>query len=294
MGGLRKYMKITWITALLGSLALIGFPGFSGFFSKDAIIEAVGHSQITGSGYAHWLLILGVFVTALYSFRMFFIVFHGDGPRHYDPHHHHADDEPDSHASRAAAEKPHESPAVVTLPLILLAIPSVFVGWYAIEPMLFGDFFKGVLHVAAVHDTLGEIGEHYKGQMAFILHGLMAWPFWLAMAGVAAAWYVFMMKPVIAQNMKIRFDWLYAALDKKYWFDELYQWIFAKGSLLVGKIFWRAGDQTLIDGIAVNGSARSVGMLAQTIRWIQSGYLYHYAIAMILGLMAMLYWFVIR
>ncbi len=277
MGGIRKYMKITWITALLGSLALIGFPGFSGFFSKDAIIEAVGHSQVSGSTYAHWLLVAGVFVTALYSFRMYFLVFHGEGPR-------------DEHAK----EHLKESPPVVTVPLILLAIPSVVIGWYAIEPMLFGDFFKGVLQVADVHDTLGEIGHHFEGPKAFAMHGLLALPFWLAMAGVAVAWYVYMRKPQIAENLRIRFDWLYVMLDRKYGFDELYQWLFANGSKLVGKVLWIVGDRTLIDGIAVNGSARSVGVLANTLRWIQSGYLYHYAIAMILGLLALLYWFVIR
>ena len=277
MGGIRKYMKITWITALLGSLALIGFPGFSGFFSKDAIIEAVGHSQITGAGYAHWLLVAGVFVTALYSFRMYFLVFHGKGPR-------------DEHAR----DHLKESPAVVTLPLILLAIPSVFIGWFAIEPMLFGDFFKGVLHVASVHDTLGEVGAHYHNQIGFVSHGMMALPFWLAMGGVAVAWYVYLMKPSIAQNLRIRFDWLYALLDRKYGFDEFNQLIFAGGSLLTGKLLWNVGDKTLIDGIAVNGSARSVGVLAQALRWVQSGYLYHYAIAMILGLLGLLFWFVVR
>lgn len=168
------------------------------------------------------------------------------------------------------------------------------IGWYAIEPMLFGDFFKGVLQVADVHDTLGEIGHHFEGPKAFVMHGLLALPFWLAMAGVAVAWYVYMRKPQIAENLRIRFDWLYVMLDRKYGFDELYQWLFANGSKLVGKVLWIVGDRTLIDGIAVNGSARSVGVLANTLRWIQSGYLYHYAIAMILGLLALLYWFVIR
>ncbi|HIE53619.1 MAG TPA: NADH-quinone oxidoreductase subunit L, partial [Chromatiaceae bacterium] len=277
MGGIRKYMPITWITALLGTLALIGFPGFSGFFSKDAIIEAVGHSQITGSSYAYWLLVAGVFVTALYSFRMYFLVFHGEGPR-------------DAHAK----EHIKESPAVVTVPLILLAIPSVAIGWYTIEPMLFGDYFKGVLQVADIHDTLGEIGQHYEGQMAFVTHGLLTLPFWLAMAGLATAWYVYMVNPRIARDLSIRFDWLYGLLDRKYGFDEFNQWVFANGSKLIGKVLWVVGDRTIIDGIAVNGSARSVGVLANTLRWIQSGYLYHYAIAMIVGLLALLFWFVVR
>ncbi|WP_456379653.1 NADH-quinone oxidoreductase subunit L [Thiolapillus sp.] len=277
MGGLRKHMKITWITALLGSLALIGFPGFSGFFSKDAIIEAVGYSQIAGSTYAHWLLVAGVFVTALYSFRMYFLVFHGKGPR-------------DDHAR----EHLKESPAVVTVPLILLAIPSVFIGWFAIEPMLFGDFFKGVLHVASAHDTLGEVGKTYSDQIGFISHGVMMLPFWLAMAGLAVAWYVYLMKPSIAQSVRSRFDWLYRLLDRKYGFDEFNQAVFAGGSLFIGKLLWNVGDKTVIDGIAVNGSARSFGVLAQAVRWVQSGYLYHYAIAMILGLLGLLFWFVVR
>ena len=277
MGGVRKYMKITWITFLLGNLALIGFPGFSGFFSKDAIIEAVGHAQIAGAGYAHWLLVAGVFVTALYSFRLYFIVFHGEGPR-------------DAHAK----EHIKESPAVVTVPLMLLAIPSVVIGWMTIEPMLFGDYFKGVLHVASAHDTLGEIGEHYHNQIGFISHGVMALPFWLAMGGLATAFYVYMLKPEIARNLAIRFDWLYGLLTRKYGFDEFNQAVFAKGSLLLGKGLWIVGDRTVIDGIAVNGSARSVGLLGQTLRWLQSGYLYHYAIAMILGLLGLVYWFVIR
>ena len=277
MGGLRKYMPITWITALIGSLALIGFPGFSGFFSKDSIIEAVGAAEIGGATYAHVLLVLGVFVTALYTFRMYFLVFHGEGPR--DPH---------------AKEHLKESPAVVTVPLILLAIPSIAIGWYAIEPMLFGDFFRGVLRVADIHDTLGELAHEYHGQEAMVTHSLLSLPFWLAMAGLGTAWYVYMRKPSVATEMAIRFDWLYGLLVRKYGFDELYQWLFARGSQLVGKTLWLVGDRFVIDGVAVNGSARSLGVLGQTIRWIQSGYLYHYAIAMVVGLLAMLYWFVLR
>ncbi len=277
MGGIRRYMPITWITALVGSLALIGFPGFSGFFSKDAIIEAVGLSHLAGSGYAHALLVTGVFVTALYSFRMYFLVFHGEGPR-------------DEHAR----EHLKESPPVVTVPLVLLAIPSVAIGWYAIEPLLFGDFFKGVLQVADIHDTLGEMAHEYHGQLAMIEHGLLSAPFWLAMAGLGTAWYVYMKKPQIADDLAIRFDWIYGILVRKYGFDELYQWLFAGGARLVGKVLWIVGDRTVIDGIVVNGSARSVGVLANTLRWIQSGYLYHYAIAMILGLAVLVYWFVLR
>ena len=276
MGGVKKYMPITWITSLLGSLALIGFPFFSGFFSKDAIIEAVGHAERFGSGYAHWALVLGVFVTALYSFRMFFLVFHGEGPR-------------DEHAR----EHQHESPWVVTVPLVLLAIPSVFIGWFTVGPMLFGDYFKDVLFVAPANDVLAQIGEHYHGPMGFVLHGMTQPPFFLAMAGLFVAWFIYMRKPQIAFEIKTRFDWLYTLLDKKYFFDEVYQFVFAGGSRLLGKVLWRGGDQFLIDGVAVNGSAHSVGWLANIARHIQTGLINHYAIAMILGLLGLIGWFVV-
>ncbi len=278
MGGISKFMKITWITALLGSLALIGFPGFSGFFSKDAIIEAVHHSDIWGAqSYAYPLLVAGVFVTALYSFRMYFLVFHGKGPK-------------DEHAR----EHIKESPAVVWVPLVLLAIPSVVIGYFTVGPMLFGDFFDGVIHVAAIHDSLGEVGKHFEGPWSFMMHGFTALPFWLAMGGLGTAFFVYMIKPSIAQNLRIRFDWLYAILDHKYGFDEFNQWVFAGGSKAIGKVLWVVGDRTLIDGIAVNGSARSIGRFASAVRVLQSGYLYHYAMVMILGLLGLLYWFVIH
>ena len=297
MGGLRKYMKITWITSLLGSLALIGFPGFSGFFSKDAIIEAVHFSQITGATYAHWLLVAGVFVTALYSFRMYFLVFHGEGPRnfhaHHDDHGGHEEEDHDLHRDEHHDARPKESRWVVTVPLILLAIPSVFIGWYAVEPMLFGDFFKGVLQVSAVHDTLAKVGETYDGQLGFIAHGMMMPPFWLAMGGLATAFFVYMIKPEIARNLSIRLDWLYGLLNRKYGFDEFNQLVFAGGSKLIGKFLWVVGDRTIIDGIAVNGSAKSVGLLANAARFVQTGYLYHYAIAIVIGLLGLLAWFVV-
>jgi len=277
MGGIRRYMPITWITALLGSLALIGFPGFSGFYSKDAIIEAVHHSQVIGADYAYWLLLIGVFVTAFYSFRMYFLVFHGEGPR-------------DEHAKHHL----HESPAVVWVPLVLLAIPSVVVGYLTVGPMLFGDYFDGVLQVAAVHDTLGAVGASYHGPFAMLIHGLTQAPFWLAMAGLGTAYFIYMRRPAIATDLAIRFDWLYGLLNRKYGFDEFNQWVFAAGSRFIGKAFWVVGDRLLIDGIAVNGSAQSVGWLASIVRFVQSGYLYHYAIAMILGLLGLLYWFVVR
>mgnify|MGYP001825954170 FL=1 len=298
MGGLRKYMSITWITSLLGSLALIGFPFFSGFFSKDAIIEAVGHAERFGSTYAHWLLIAGVFVTALYSFRMFFLVFHGEGPRHFEPHHDvhddHGDAEAQEHHEVHDEPKPHESPWVVTVPLILLAIPSVAIGWFTIGPMLFGDFFKGVLYVASENDTLAELGAHFHGPMSFVTHGITGLPFILSMLGLATAFVLYMVKRQWAFEIRTRFDWLHKLLDKKYYMDEIVQFIFAGGSRLLGKVLWKGGDEFLIDGVAVNGSAHSVGKLAAVMRYLQTGLINHYAIAMILGLIGLGYWFALR
>lgn len=275
MGGIRKYMPITHWTALLGSLALIGFPGFSGFFSKDAIIESVHLSVLWGSDYAGWMLTAGVFITALYSFRLYFLVFHGKGPR-------------DEHAKAHL----HESPLTVTVPLVLLAIPSVLIGWYAIEPMLFGNFFDGVIHVAAIHDTLGQLGKGYHGQMGFIEHGMKAAPFWLAMAGLLLAFILYRVKTDWPGAIKARARLLYRVLDNKYGFDDFNQWVFAGGSKAIGRVFWLVGDRTLIDGLAVNGSARSVRMLAGAARHLQTGFLFHYAFAIILGLLALMTWFV--
>jgi NADH-quinone oxidoreductase subunit L len=273
MGGLKKYMPVTYWTMLLGSLALIGFPGFSGFFSKDAIIEAVHHSEIWGSGYAYLMVLLGVFVTALYSFRMFFLVFHGK-------------ERMDEHTRQHLKE----SPWVVTLPLVMLAIPSVVIGGMTVGPMLFGDFFDGVLYVAPAHDTLGQI--EYHGVWGFVLHGVMATPFFLAMAGLGTAWYIYMKNPAVADLVKAKAQPLYTILDRKYWMDELFQFLFAGGSRGIGKLLWKGGDQRLIDGVLINGSARGVGWIAGIARQMQTGYLYHYAIAMILGLLGLLIWFV--
>jgi len=274
MGGIRKYMPVTYWTALLGSLALIGFPGFSGFFSKDAIISAVSHAQIPGAGYAYVLVVLGVFITALYSFRMFFLVFHGEGPR--DPH---------------AREHLHESPKVVTIPLILLAIPSVFIGMFTISWMVFGDWFDNAIFVLPEHDTLAAVG--YSGVADFMLHGLVTPPLYLALAGLAVAYFVYLVRPEIADKAKQLAGPLYTMLEKKYWVDEAYQTVFAKGSLRLGKFLWSFGDRTVIDSTLVNGSARSVGRLAAVARRLQSGYLHHYAIAMTVGLLLLLGWFVI-
>jgi len=275
MGGLKKYMPITYWTSLLGSLALIGFPGFSGFFSKDAIIEAVHYSNLPGSGYAYLMVVGGVFVTALYSFRMFFLVFHGEGPR-------------DKHAIAHLKE----SPKVVVWPLILLAIPSVFIGYMTISPMLFGDWFNGVIFVLPEHDTVARLGESFHGPFGFILHGMMGLPFILAMSGLFVAWFIYVKNPSIADSIKSRFEVIYDLLDRKYGIDDLYQYIFADGSRGIGKLFWNLGDKTIIDGMIVNGSAKAVGIFSGVVRHIQTGYLYHYAFAMILGLLIMLTLFV--
>ncbi|MEW8043045.1 MAG: NADH-quinone oxidoreductase subunit L [gamma proteobacterium symbiont of Phacoides pectinatus] len=276
MGGIKKYMPVTYWTSLLGSLALIGFPGFSGFFSKDAIIEAVHFSTIAGSGYAYFAVLAGVFITALYSFRMFFLVFHGTGPR-------------DEHAKAHL----HESPKVVTVPLVLLAIPSVLIGFFTMEGMLFGEWFRDVLFVLPQHDTLARLGEGVHGPVSMVAHGFAGFALYFAAAGVFAAWYIYMMRPEIADRIKSRLGVVHLILDKKYFFDELYQALFAGGSRGIGKLLWSLGDRILIDGLIINGSARAVGVVAGWARNIQTGMLYHYAIAMILGLLLLLTWFVI-
>lgn len=283
MGGLRRYMPITWITALIGSLALIGFPGFSGFFSKDAIIEAVGASERFGAGYATILLTLGVLVTALYSFRMYFLVFHGKGRM-------------DEHTRRHL----HESPWVVTVPLILLAIPSLAIGWYAIEPLLVGGWFSsGDWHPIVVqpeHDTLRPLAEHWRGPWAFVLHGMMGLPFLLTMLGLTGAtviwWYLFGKNPRLDAQLQARGGLLTRILENKYGFDDFNQRVFGEGGQGIGRALWKGGDQTLIDGAIVNGSARTVDRFAAIARYLQTGYLYDYAIAMILGLVVLLTFFV--
>ena len=276
MGGLKKYMPVTYWCMLIGSLALIGFPGFSGFFSKDAIIEAVSHSQLAGSTFAYFAILGGVFVTALYSFRMFFLVFHGK-------------ERMDHHAK----EHLHESPLVVTLPLILLAIPSVVAGWLFVGPILFQGYFGDSIVVLPAHDVLAQLGAHYSGPAAFILHGLMAPTVWVAFAGVALAYYLYMMRPDLPEQIKTRFSGVYRLLDRKYGFDDFNGTVFAGGSRATGRALWKGGDVAMIDGVMVNGTARGVGWLALVVRQVQTGFLYHYAFAMIIGLLIFLSWFVL-
>jgi len=273
MGGLRKYLPITYATSLIGSLALIGFPGFSGFFSKDAIIEAVGHSELFGSGFAYIAVLLGVFVTALYTFRMFFLVFHGKERM---------DEDTRSHLK--------ESPLVVTLPLILLAIPSVFIGGLTIGPMLFGDYFGSSLVVFKEHDVLAQMGEYFTGALGFVLHGLVTPAFYLSMAGLATAWYVYMKKPSIATHFKEKYKSIYNVLDNAYGCDDFNDKWFAGGARRIGNVLFKVGDTKIIDGVMVNSTAQTIGWWAGVARYMQTGYLYHYAFAMILGLVVLVSW----
>jgi len=277
MGGLRRYMPITYWTCLIGSLALIGFPGFSGFFSKDALIEAVHESHIAGAGYAYFCVITGVFVTAFYSFRLVFLTFHGQ-------------ERMDHHTQ----EHLHESPWVVTLPLILLAIPSIVIGWPEIGPLLFGNYFQGAIYVAPPHDVLGHLAEEFHGPGEFLLHGLRGPAVWLAAAGVLAAWFLYLKRPALADRLREKAGGLYALLINKYYFDAFNEKVIAAGSRALGTVLWRGGDVAIIDGAAVNGSARLVGWIANAVRGIQSGYLYHYAFATIIGLSALLAWLLWR
>jgi len=271
MGGIRRHMPITYWTSLIGSLALIGFPGFAGFFSKDAIIEAVHHSTIPGAGIAYLAVLSGVFVTALYSFRLVFMVFHGE--ERMDHH---------------TLEHLHESPRVVTIPLIALAVPSVLAGAWFVGDMLFGDYFGEALFVLPEHDVLAALGAHYHGVLGMITHGLGQAPFWLALAGVVCAWYCYLKRPDVPRRVAETLAVVYRILLDKYGFDRFNEWFFAGGARGLGNVLWRGGDVALIDGLVVNGSARMVGWWSTLIRRIQSGYLYHYAFAMILGLLALL------
>lgn len=328
MGGLKKYMPITYWTSAIGTLALIGFPGTSGFFSKDALIEAVHASHIPGATYAYWCVFLGVFITAFYSFRLVFMTFHGperfrqvsheshaasdsthvttDADAGHEPDvsqdahghddHAHAGDHGTSHDDHGhhGPVEPHESPWVVTLPLILLAIPSLFIGAVTIGPMLFGDFFNGVLYVSEEHNVLGHIGEEWHGPLGFIWHAFQQPAIYLAFAGWAAAWFLYIKRPDLPAVIADKFSPLYQLFARKFYFDEIYQAVFAKGSVGLGTALWRVGDVAIIDGAAVNGSARAVGWLSGVMRRLQSGYLYHYAFVMIIGLSMLLAWYVLR
>lgn len=291
MGGLRKYMPITWITSLIGSLALVGTPFFSGFYSKESIIEAVHHANVPGSGIAYWALLSGVFVTAFYSFRMYFLVFHGK-PRFETAHGHDAHGH-DAHGHDGhGAHVPHESPWVVTVPLVLLAIPSIIIGALAADSMITGEYFKGVITVFADrHPAMAALAEHWHGWVAMALHGFTSLPFWLMIAGIATAWYFYLVNPAIPARLQQTFKGIYTVLENKYYLDRFNEWFFAGGARRLGSGLWKRGDQGLIDGLVVNGSARLVGWFSRVLRQGQTGFLNHYAIAMIIGLAFLLFWF---
>ena len=291
MGAVRKYMPITWITSLLGSLALIGTPFFSGFYSKDSIIEAVHESQLAAAGFANFAVLAGVFVTAFYSFRMYFLVFHGKEryDQNPDAHHGHHDDHHDDHDSHS----PHESPWVVTVPLILLAIPSVVIGYMTIHPMLFGEFFKDAIFIdAEKHAGMKALAEAFHGPVAMALHAVTTAPFWLALAGVVVAWYMYLINPAVPASIGRALRPLVVLLENKYYMDWINENILARGARALGNGLWKVGDRTLIDGLLVNGSWKLVGMVSNWTRKLQTGYLYHYALVMILGIFLLMTYFV--
>ncbi len=288
MGGLRKYMPLTWITALLGSLALIGTPLFAGFYSKDSIIEAVHASQLPGAGFALFAVTAGVFVTAFYSFRMYFLVFHGEERFRHKPH----PGEPD-HADEhghAHVHVPHESPWVVTAPLLLLAAPSVVIGFMAIQPMLFGDFFKDAIVVdAAKHGAMKALAANFHGAAAMALHGLMTAPFWLALGGVVTAWWFYLKQPSIPAVIDSYLKPVRTLLENKYYMDWFNENVLAPAARGLGRGLWKGGDGMIIDG-AINGSARGIGGLAGLLRQLQTGHLYWYALVMLLGIFGFMTW----
>jgi len=312
MGGLRKYMPITWITSLVGSLALIGTPFFAGFYSKDSIIDAVGLSHLPGSGFAYFAVVASVFVTALYSFRMYFMVFHGEerfrhpkdfgnshgaesaahgGNGHDDHGHGHG------HDDHGHAHEPHETPWVVWVPLVLLAIPSVIIGAIAIGPMIYGNFFAHgvafdkVIFIGENHGAVEEMSKEFHGWLPMALHSVASLPLWLAIAGVVTAWFLYLKRPDLPPVIRRAFGPIYTLLENKYYMDKINEVVFARGAVAIGRGLWKEGDVVVIDGL-VNGSARFVGWFASVIRFLQSGYIYHYAFAMIIGMLGLLTLFV--
>jgi NADH-quinone oxidoreductase subunit L len=305
MGGLRKYMPVTWITMWIGSLALVATPGFSGFFSKDQIIEAVGASHIFGSTYAYWCVLLGVFVTALYSFRLLYMTFHGkerfkvvghghgrvEGGPHAkstsdDPHH--------AHNPGELEHPPRESPWVITVPLVLLAIPSVMIGWVTIKPLLYGGWFGSAIKVLPGHDVLARMAEEFHGTVPMFWGAFASAPFWIMVAGFLVATYVYLFNPAIADRAARMFLPVFKMLTRKYWVDEVYYNLFARGGVKLGRALWKGGDRAVLDGVMIDGSASVVERSSRVFRRLQTGFLYHYAFAMIVGLILLLgglwYW----
>ncbi len=297
MGGMRKYMPITWITFLIGTLALVGTPFFSGFYSKEHIIEAAHAANVWGASFAYYATLIGVFVTSVYSFRLYFVVFHGK-ERFGDAagaHGHEADAKHGAHADEHGHHggTPHESPWVVTLPLVLLAIPSVIIGAIAIKPMLFGDFFSGVITVFKDHPAMATLAAHFHGWLEFGLHGFVTLPFWLVVAGAVIAWYTCLYRPQAGAALRRNLSGIVRILENKYYFDWFNENVIARGAKALGRGLWQGGDRGLLDGIIINGSARVVGMIAAVSRHLQSGYIYHYAFSMIVGVLALITFFVL-
>ena len=288
MGGLRKYMPITWFTMLLGNLSLIGTPFFSGFYSKDSIIEAVKLSHLTGSGFAYFAVLVSVFVTAFYAFRQYFIVFHGKERWRETKHDHNHHDDHGHHHGLSPKDNPHESPWVVTFPLVFLAIPSVVIGALTIEPLLYGDFFKGVIFVNhEAHPVMHHMKAEFHGAMAMVSHSLTSPVLYLAIAGVAAAWLLYVAKPNLPAKFQAAFKPVYTLLDNKYYLDVIYYNVFARGARVLGNLFWKVGDTLIIDNGIVNGSAKLVGAVAAQVRKAQTGFIYTYAAVMVFGLLVM-------
>jgi NADH-quinone oxidoreductase subunit L len=294
MGGLAKYMPVTAVTCWIGALALIGTPFFSGFYSKDAIIEALAESHRWGAGFAYWCVLLGVFVTSLYTFRLLFMTFHG-AERFREPaaHDHAHADEPHDHGHTG---DPHESPAVVTVPLVALAIPSVLIGALTVVPVLFGDYYGGSILVLPANDVIAKLSEEFAQPVwvSFALHGLTAPPFWLAVAGAVTAWLFFLRNPAWADRAQQRFGWLYRLLTQKYYFDWVNEKVIAPLTRGIGIGLWKGGDEVLIDGAMVNGTAEGVTWIGSVLRLVQSGYLYSYAFWMMIGLALLLGWFLMH
>ena len=290
MGGLRKYMPITWITSLLGSLALIGTPLFAGFYSKDSIIEAVHFSHLPGAGFAYFAVLAGVFITAFYSFRMYFLVFHGKErfDQNPDAHHGHHD-----HGHHGHDDKPHESPWVVTVPLVLLAVPSVLIGFLTVMPMLFGDFLKDAITVnTALHPSMVELAKLIHGPVELAVHALATPAFWLALSGVVVAWYMYLVNPAVPAACLKALKPVHTVLENKYYLDWFNENVLAKAARGLGIGFWKGGDQGLIEGAVVNASWKLVGLVSKVVKFAQTGFLYHYALVMLAGLFLFLTYFV--
>ena len=290
MGGLRKYMPITWLTMLIGNLSLIGTPFFSGFYSKDSIIEAVKMSHLPGSGFAYFAVLASVFVTAFYAFRQYFIVFHGKERWREAKHDHHAHGHDDGHHHGLLPDQnPHESPLVVTLPLMLLAIPSVIIGYLTIQPMLYGDFFKDVIFVDnAAHPVMHEMAQEFHGAMAMVTHSITSPVLYLAIGGVATAWFLYCAAPQLPAKIQAACKPIYRLLENKYYLDAIYFAVFARGARVMGNLFWKVGDTMIIDNGIVNGAARAVGSIAAQVRKMQTGFVYTYAATMVFGLLVMI------